>query len=173
MQDKYALQLILLTAWWLLHVTIKQGPFAAINLRDIQGGILVVQHHLSQIFKIGFMLKTELIFGECQNSVPGDHKQSDHFARTISLFLAHTQAETTQSPFPGADTRSSGALPPKSFQLYMEMFLFLPQFFFENFPIPFPLHLNECPYDFPMISQRGLSENVVCLHPMVNDQFPY
>ena len=134
MQDKYALQLILLTAWWLLHVTIKQGPFAAINLRDIQGGILVVQHHLSQIFKIGFMLKTELIFGECQNSVPGDHKQSDHFARTISLFLAHTQAETTQSPFPGADTRSSGALPQKASSFTWRCFSFSLSFFLKIFP---------------------------------------
>lgn len=140
MQDKYALQLILPTAWWLLHVTIKQGHFAAIKLRDIQGGILVVQHHLSQLFKIGFMLKTELIFGECQNSVPGDHKQSDHFARTISLFLAHTQAETTQSPFPVQTQEAQVHCPQKASSFIWRCFSF--SVFFGLFSHTLPVTLK-------------------------------
>lgn len=167
MQDKYALQLILPTAWW-LHVTIKQGHFAAIKLRDIQGGILVVQHHLSQLFKIGFMLKTELIFGECQNSLPGDHNQSEK-KRTHHLIILGTYPSRDHAiSFPGADTRSSGALPPKSFQLFMEMFLFLSVVFrlfshtfpvtkmsFPIFPKIFPKISQKIPQIFPEISHRS------------------
>ena len=86
----------------------KQWPLAAIQLRKEHSGLVKVM---------------------CQNSVPGNHKQSDHFRHAISLFLTDIQAWPRNPIFP-VRTRAAGALPPKkSFQLDMQMFLSLSQLY--------------------------------------------